>query len=493
MSTSRAPRIDWLLMLAVLGLLTLGHPARLVRPPRTRDDLTGGDPTAYLRKQRGQRRHRPGADGRRDRPPSTAGCGWSRRWSTSASIVGPGAGARDGHARVNGSRSWPMLGGMSIQPAEFAQARRGDRHGPVGSPSAPTTPQPWRLGAGAASRPTWSVMLGDRRGAGGADPPAARPRHDAGAQRDGASGRWSRSPGRRVAGCSLLAGRRWSPPRSAAVAAGLPEGLPGGPAFLAFTDPDLDPQGAGYNVEQARIAIGNGGAVRRGPVQRHRRRARASCPSSTPTSCSPSRGEELGLVGAGLMIALLAIVIWRALAHRPAHRRRLRPGRRRRHRLLVRLPGVPEHRHVPGHHAGHRRTPALRVVRRQLDVRRPARRSGCCRTSTCAPTRRPTRVMAEQRPVRLVERAEPFAGRRASPRGNIRSRDRAGTVTEEWGVRVLGRAAAAVAASALVAALGPDRRARRLGSQTGVHDHRHAACRRAAIGTPRRRDLRPRW
>ena len=29
--------------------------------------------------------------------------------------------------------------------------------------------------------------------------------------------------------------------------------------FLAFTNPDLDPRGAGYNTEQARIAIGNGG------------------------------------------------------------------------------------------------------------------------------------------------------------------------------------------------------------------------------------------
>ncbi len=63
---------------------------------------------------------------------------------------------------------------------------------------------------------------------------------------------------------------------------------------------------------------------------------------------------------------------------------RVRPGRRGRHRLLVRLPGLPEHRHVPGHHAGDRRTPALRLVRRQLDVRRRCSPSGCCRTSTCA-------------------------------------------------------------------------------------------------------------
>jgi rod shape determining protein RodA len=35
-------------------------------------------------------------------------------------------------------------------------------------------------------------------------------------------------------------------------------------------------------------------------------------------------GEELGLVGAGVLIALLGVVIWRALAI-AAHRRRVRP------------------------------------------------------------------------------------------------------------------------------------------------------------------------
>ncbi|MCP6053711.1 FtsW/RodA/SpoVE family cell cycle protein, partial [Klebsiella pneumoniae] len=34
--------------------------------------------------------------------------------------------------------------------------------------------------------------------------------------------------------------------------------------FLAFTNPDLDPRGAGYNVEQARIAVGNGGLFGQG-------------------------------------------------------------------------------------------------------------------------------------------------------------------------------------------------------------------------------------
>src|SRR5690606_15192309 len=42
-------------------------------------------------------------------------------------------------------------------------------------------------------------------------------------------------------------------------------------------------------------------------------------------------------------------------------------------RLLVRLPGLPEHRHVPGHHAGHGRAAAADLVRRLVAVRRPHR------------------------------------------------------------------------------------------------------------------------
>ena len=47
---TKAPRIDWILLLAVLGLVTLG--SLLVWSATThRDDLTHGDPTAYLKKQ----------------------------------------------------------------------------------------------------------------------------------------------------------------------------------------------------------------------------------------------------------------------------------------------------------------------------------------------------------------------------------------------------------------------------------------------------------
>ena len=141
--------------------------------------------------------------------------------------------------------------------------------------------------------------------------------------------------------------------------------------FLAFVDPDLDPRGAGYNVEQARIAIGNGGLLGQGLFHGSQTRS-GFVPEQQTDFVFTVAGEELGLVGAGLLIALLGRRHLARPRHRPPRRGRLRSGRRRRHRLLVRLPGLPEHRHVPGHHARHRRAAAVRVLRRVLAVRRHA-------------------------------------------------------------------------------------------------------------------------
>ena len=138
--------------------------------------------------------------------------------------------------------------------------------------------------------------------------------------------------------------------------------------FLAFIDPTLDPRGAGYNTTQARIAIGNGGVFGQGLFGGSQTKS-GFVPEQHTDFIFTVAGEELGLVGSAVLIALLGVVLWRALTHLRARRRPVRPARRRRDRLLVRLPGLPEHRHVPGHHAGHRRAAAAGVVRRLVDVR----------------------------------------------------------------------------------------------------------------------------
>ncbi len=142
--------------------------------------------------------------------------------------------------------------------------------------------------------------------------------------------------------------------------------------FLAFTNPGLDPRGAGYNTEQARIAVGNGGLFGQGLFHGSQTRA-GFVPEQHTDFIFTVAGEELGLVGAGVLIALLGLVIWRALAI--SARADDVFGRVAAAGIACWF-GFQAFQNIGmclGHHAGDRRTPALRVVRRQLDVRRHAR------------------------------------------------------------------------------------------------------------------------
>jgi rod shape determining protein RodA len=82
--------------------------------------------------------------------------------------------------------------------------------------------------------------------------------------------------------------------------------------LLAFTDPSLDPRGAGYNTIQARIAIGNGGLFGQGLFHGSQTQA-GFVPEQHTDFVFTVAGEELGLVGAGAIIALFAVVLWRGL------------------------------------------------------------------------------------------------------------------------------------------------------------------------------------
>src|SRR6476659_5783077 len=299
-STLRAPGIDWMLMLAGLALVTLG--SLLVWSATShRDDLTLGDPTAYLKKQL-----------------VNIGIGLvllvivmatDHRWVRIvaplvylASIVGLALVLTMG-STINGSRSWLELGGMSIQPSEFAKlavvigmalllAERveGRPHGRVGSGEV--------LGMLAiAGLPAALIML----------------QPDLGTMLvlsatvfgvlaiSGAPRRWLALLG--IGGVTVAA---------AAVAAGFLKQYQVD-RFMAFTNPDLDPRGAGYNTEQARIAVGNGGLFGQGLFHGSQTRA-GFVPEQHTDFVFTVAGEELGLVGAAVLIGLLALVIWRALS-----------------------------------------------------------------------------------------------------------------------------------------------------------------------------------
>ncbi len=297
---SRVPRLDWVLTAAVAALLALG--AVLVwSATAQRDDLTGGDPQAFLR------RHLVNiAIGI---VLAVVVAATDHRW---VRILAPlvYAGSLAGlvlvlvmGSTVNGSRSWIMVAGMSIQPAEFAKLAVVAGMALV---VAERTEGSWKqrevghadvLGMLAvATLPTLLILLQPDLGTmlvlaatvGGVIAVSGAPR------------RWL--VGLAAGGAAAAA---------AAVSLGVLQDYQVD-RFLAFTDPGLDPRGAGYNTEQARIAIGNGGLLGQGLFDGSQTRS-GFVPEQHTDFVFTVAGEELGLVGAGLLIALLGLVLWRAV------------------------------------------------------------------------------------------------------------------------------------------------------------------------------------
>ncbi len=298
--TLSRPGLDWLLLVAVAALLVLGT-LLVWSTTSARDVLTGGDDALFLRKQL-----------------VNVAIGVvlmvlvmavDRRWVrilTPAvylvSLLGLVLVLVMGSV-VNGSKSWLQFGGFSVQPSEFAK---------------------FAVVLGMA------LLVAER-----------------------VEGSWSRRVGTvEVVGMLLVAavptGLILLQPDLGTVlvlaatvfavlaAAGAPRRwllglLVGGVAvafavvkagvlkpyqidrFMAFTNPALDPKGAGYNTEQARIAVGNGGLFGQGLFGGSQTRA-GFVPEQHTDFIFTAAGEELGLLGAGLMVLLLAAVVWRACA-----------------------------------------------------------------------------------------------------------------------------------------------------------------------------------
>jgi rod shape determining protein RodA len=82
--------------------------------------------------------------------------------------------------------------------------------------------------------------------------------------------------------------------------------------FTVFADPSKDPQGAGYNVKQALVAIGSGGLSGKGLFKGTQTNGKF-VPEQQTDFVFTVAGEELGFIGAGLLIVLLGVVLWRAM------------------------------------------------------------------------------------------------------------------------------------------------------------------------------------
>ena len=299
-SLARVPRLDWVLLLATLALLTLS--VFLVwSATAERDTLTGGDPQAFLR------RHLVNiAIGI---VLSVLVAATDHRWVRIlapavyvASLAGLVLVLVMG-STINGSRSWIVLAGMSIQPAEFAKLSVVIGMALV---VAERTESSWRqrevrhldvLGMLAVAalpaalillQPDLGTMLVLLATVFGVIAASGAPR------------RWLVGL---AAGGVVVA--------TAAVKLGVLKTYQID-RFMAFMDPTLDPRGAGYNTEQARIAIGNGGVFGQGLFHGAQTRS-GFVPEQQTDFIFTVAGEELGLIGAGVVILLLGVVLWRAL------------------------------------------------------------------------------------------------------------------------------------------------------------------------------------
>ncbi len=81
--------------------------------------------------------------------------------------------------------------------------------------------------------------------------------------------------------------------------------------FAAFANPALDPSGVGYNTAQARIAIGSGGLLGKGLFHGSQTTGQF-VPEQQTDFVFTVAGEELGFLGAALIIVLVGVILWRA-------------------------------------------------------------------------------------------------------------------------------------------------------------------------------------
>ena len=292
--------LDWVLLGAVLALVVIGT-LLVWSATSTRDDLTGGNPRAYLEKQL----FNISVGLLLMAAVVVADHRWVRVAAPVvylASVLGLVLVLVMG-STINGSRSWLMVGGMSVQPAEFAKLAVIIGMSLVLAHRAAGR---WRPQVGLvevvlmlliAAVPAVLILL----------------QPDLGTMLVLTA---------TVVGVLAVSGapRRWLAVLGAggvtaavvAVAAGVLKDYQVD-RFLAFTNPDLDPRGAGYNVEQARVAVGNGGLFGQGLFSGSQTRS-GFVPEQHTDFVFTVAGEELGLLGAGLVVVLLGVVIWRALA-----------------------------------------------------------------------------------------------------------------------------------------------------------------------------------
>jgi len=81
--------------------------------------------------------------------------------------------------------------------------------------------------------------------------------------------------------------------------------------LMVFLNPELDPQGKGYQINQALIALGSGGLF--GVGLGESRQKFSYLPEPAGDSIFAIIGEELGFLGAATVVALFAFIVYRGI------------------------------------------------------------------------------------------------------------------------------------------------------------------------------------
>jgi rod shape determining protein RodA len=80
--------------------------------------------------------------------------------------------------------------------------------------------------------------------------------------------------------------------------------------IVSFVDPSQDPRGAGYQVIQSKVAIGSGGIMGQGFLEGPQKRLKF-LPEQHTDFIYAVIGEEMGLIGAGAVLLVYLIILWR--------------------------------------------------------------------------------------------------------------------------------------------------------------------------------------
>ncbi len=299
-SRSTWQRLDWVVVSSTVALLIVGS-LLVWSATASNAALTGGNSSFFLRK------HLTNIAIGSALAVLVAAIDhrWLRIWTPVVylgAIAGLGLVLSPVGAVINGSRSWILVSGMSIQPAEFAKlgvvagmalllAERTEARRTA------TSLRPLDVGAALAvaalpaglilAQPDLGTLLVLAATVFGLLAVAGAPR------------RWLVGLALAAAGSAVVA-----------VQMGVLKGYQL-LRFEAFIDPALDPRGAGYNTTQARIAIGNGGLFGQGLFHGSQTQS-GFVPEQHTDFVFTVAGEELGLLGAGALILVFLALLWRA-------------------------------------------------------------------------------------------------------------------------------------------------------------------------------------